>query len=90
MGISDILNNLISDWTGVVKGIAGLAALALVVITAIVTRGSWAKILISMAVGAFVVWGVTMNGLGWFSDGINGELTTAPATLVVTESTPVV
>lgn len=80
MGLSEFLNNLFSTWTGVVQAFAFLAAITLIVVTAIVTKLAWGKIIVSTLVAGFVVWAVTMNGLGWFSSSIDRE-TTATATV---------
>lgn len=78
--ISDKANALIVDWTAVIKGFALLAAIVFVVIVAITTKLAWGKVIVSLLVGGVVVWGVTMNGLGWFADGVDSELNSAPAT----------
>ncbi|WP_417541364.1 hypothetical protein [Microbacterium maritypicum] len=77
--ISDKANALIVDWTAVLKGFALLAAIIFVVWVAIATKLAWARVLMSLVVGGVVVWGVTMNGLGWFADGVDSELNSAPA-----------
>ena len=64
-------------------GFAALAAITFIVLTAIWTKLAWGKILVSTLVAAFVVWAVTMNGLGWFSSSIDSEVTSAPAVSVV-------
>lgn len=79
MSISEWLNNFFAEWTIVVKGFAALAAITFIVLTAIWTKLAWGKILVSTLVAAFVVWAVTMNGLGWFSSSIDSEVTSAPA-----------
>lgn len=79
MSISEWLNNFFAEWTNVVKGFAALAAITFIVLTAIWTKLAWGKILVSTLVAAFVVWAVTMNGLGWFSSSIDSEVTSAPA-----------
>lgn len=83
MALSEWLNNFFADWTNVVKGFAVLAAITFIVLTAIWTKLAWGKILVSTLVAAFVVWAVTMNGLGWFSSSIDSEVTSAPAVSVV-------
>ena len=83
MALSEWLNNFFADWTNVVKGFAALAAITFIVLTAIWTKLAWGKILVSTLVAAFVVWAVTMNGLGWFSSSIDSEVTSAPAVSVV-------
>lgn len=83
MSLSEWLNNFFADWTNVVKGFAALAAITFIVLTAIWTKLAWGKILVSTLVAAFVVWAVTMNGLGWFSSSIDSEVTSAPAVSVV-------
>ncbi len=87
MALSEYLNNLFSTWTGVVQAFALLASIVLIVVVAIVTRLAWGKLLITTLVAGFVVWAVTMNGLGWFSQTINNETNAAPAitTIVVHE-----
>lgn len=83
MALSEWLNNFFAEWTNVVKGFAALAAITFIVLTAIWTKLAWGKILVSTLVAAFVVWAVTMNGLGWFSSSIDSEVTSAPAVSVV-------
>lgn len=84
MALSEWLNNFFADWTGVVRGFAALAAITFIVFTAIWTKLAWGKILVSTLVAAFVVWAVTMNGLGWFSSSIDNEINGAPAISVTT------
>lgn len=79
MALSEWLNTFFADWTNVVKGFAALAAITFIVLTAIWTKLAWGKILVSTLVAGFVVWAVTMNGLGWFSSSIDNEVTSAPA-----------
>lgn len=78
MSLSDFFNNLISDWTVVVKGFAALAAIIFVVVTAIVTKLAWARIVVSVVVAGFVIWAVTMDGLGFFATAVDQE-TALPA-----------
>ena len=85
MSISEWLNSFFADWTGVVKGFAALAAITFIVLTAIWTKLAWGRIVVATLVAAFVVWAVTMDGLGWFSSGINTEITGAPAVSLVIE-----
>lgn len=88
MGLSETLNSLFADWTGVIKAFASLAAITLILVVAIVTKLAWGKLLITTMVAAFVIWAVTMNGLGFFSDTIDREL--APATPTTSSIAPVV
>lgn len=85
MSISEFFNNFFADWTVVVKGFAGLAAITFVVLTAIWTKLAWGRIIVATLVAAFVVWAVTMDGLGWFSSGIDNEVNGAPAVTTVIE-----
>ena len=66
-------------WTGVFPAFALLASLALVIIVSYVSRLAWVKLLVMSLVAGFVIWAVTMNGLGWFSQTINQETNAAPA-----------
>ncbi len=79
MALSEYLNQLFSTWTGVFQAFALLASIALVIIVAIVSRLAWGKLLVTSLVAGFVIWAVTMNGLGWFSQTINQETNAAPA-----------
>ena len=79
MALSEYLNNLFSTWTGVFQAFALLASIALIIVVAIVSRLAWGKILVTTLVAGFVVWAVTLNGLGWFSQTINTETNAAPA-----------
>lgn len=79
MALSEYLNNLFSTWTGVFQAFALLASIALIIVVAIVSRLAWGKILVTTLVAGFVVWAVTLNGLGWFSQTINNETNAAPA-----------
>ena len=72
--MSDFLNTLIANWTETVKAFAALAAITLIVVVAIVTKLAWGKIIVTMIVAGAVVWAVTMNGLGWFSEKIDSEM----------------
>ncbi|ODT21529.1 MULTISPECIES: hypothetical protein [unclassified Microbacterium] len=81
MALSEYLNNLFSTWTGVVQAFALLASIVLVIVVAIVTRLAWGKLLVTSLVAGFVIWAVTMNGLGWFSQTINNETNAAPAAI---------
>ncbi|GAA1746558.1 hypothetical protein [Microbacterium paludicola] len=72
--ISDKANQLIADWSTVIRGAAVLAAITIVVITAIKTKLAWAATALSLVVGGAMIWGVTMDGLGWFSQGVDNEL----------------
>ncbi|KDA07190.1 hypothetical protein DC31_00270 [Microbacterium sp. CH12i] len=83
MSLSEYLNDLFSTWTDVVKGFALLASIILVIVVAIVTRLAWGKLLVTTLVAGFVIWAVTMNGLGWFSQTINNETNAAPASVTV-------
>jgi len=76
--ISDQANALIVDWTGVLKGFALLAAIIFVVWVAIASRLAWGRVIVSTLVGGFIVWAVTMDGLGWFAEGVDSELNSAP------------
>lgn len=71
--MSEFINSLIANWTVTVKAFAVLAAITLVIVTAIKTKGSWTAIIISLLTGGIVVWAVTMNGLGWFSERVGDE-----------------
>lgn len=71
--MSDFLNELFADWTGVIRIFAGLAAITLIVVVAIASKLAWGKIIMSTIVAAFVLWAVSGNGLGWFSDKIGEE-----------------
>lgn len=82
MSLSEILNDLFSTWTGVVRGFAMLAAIVVVVVVAIMTKLAWGKLLVTCLVAGFVIWAVTMNGLGWFSTAIRNE-TTVPAAMTI-------
>lgn len=73
MALSDFLNDLFSTWTGVVQAFALLASIVVVVVVAIVTRLAWGKLIVTSLVAGFVIWAVTMNGLGWFSETIDNE-----------------
>lgn len=79
-GVSDTANGLISTWTTVIRGAAGLAALIIVLVTAVKTRFAIASTLLSVVVAGFLLWAVTANGLGWFSNSIDQEVTSSPAT----------
>ncbi|MCT2223769.1 hypothetical protein [Microbacterium paraoxydans] len=79
MALSEYLNNLFSTWTGVFQAFALLASIALIIVVAIISRLAWGKILVTTLVAGFVVWAVTLNGLGWFSQTINNETNAAPA-----------
>ncbi|MGC5173050.1 hypothetical protein ACLQ2Q_20620 [Microbacterium sp. DT81.1] len=79
MALSEYLNQLFSTWTGVFQAFALLASIALVIIVAIVSRLAWGKLLVTSLVAGFVIWAVTMNGLGWFSQTINQETNAASA-----------
>ncbi|ALJ22383.1 MAG: hypothetical protein Q7T17_13160 [Microbacterium sp.] len=79
MALSEYLNNLFSTWTGVFQAFALLASIALIIAVAIISRLAWGKILVTTLVAGFVVWAVTLNGLGWFSQTINNETNAAPA-----------
>jgi len=83
MALSDFLNNLFATWTGVVQAFALLASIVVVVVVAVVTRLAWGKLLVTSIVAGFVIWAVTMNGLGWFSQTIGNE-TTASSTSITT------
>lgn len=78
--MSDFLNTLIANWTETVKAFAALAAITLIVVVAIVTKLAWGKIIVTMIVAGAVVWAVTMNGLGWFSEKIDSETATGQVT----------
>ena len=80
MALSEYLNQLFSTWTGVFQAFALLASIALVIIVAIVSRLAWGKLLVTSLVAGFVIWAVTMNGLGWFSQTINQETNAAAIT----------
>jgi hypothetical protein len=86
MSLSQYLNNLFSTWTGVVQGFALLASIVLIVVVAIVTKLAWGKLLVTTLVAGFVVWAVTMNGLGWFSSTINKETKALPAVSVTIDT----
>jgi hypothetical protein len=73
-GISDTANSLISTWSTVIRGAAGLAALIIILVTAVKTRLAIASTLLSVVVAGFLLWAVTANGLGWFSTSINQEV----------------
>lgn len=85
MSLSEYLNNLFSTWTGVVQAFALLASIIVVVVVAVVTRLAWGKLLVTSLVAGFVIWAVTMNGLGWFSQTINQETNAAPAISTVVD-----
>jgi hypothetical protein len=85
MSLSEYLNNLFSTWTGVVQAFALLASIIVVVVVAVVTRLAWGKLLVTSLVAGFVIWAVTMNGLGWFSQTINQETNGAPAISTVVD-----
>lgn len=78
-GLSDTLNGAIVDWTGVARGGAVLAAIIIVLVTAIKTRLAIASTLLSVVVAGFLLWAVTADGLGWFSNGIEQEFAASPA-----------
>lgn len=91
--MSDFINTLIANWTGVIRGFALLAAITLIIVVAIVSKLAWGRIIITTIVAAFVIWAVTGNGLGWFSEKI-GEETNAsahaiePETITIYEASP--
>lgn len=76
--VSDTANGLIGTWTTVIRGAAGLAALIIILVTAIKTRLAIASTLLSVVVAGFLLWAVTANGLGWFSNSINQEVKGSP------------
>ena len=64
---------------GVFQAVALLASIARIIVVAIISRLAWGKILVTTLGAGFVVWAVTLNGLGWFSQTINNETNAAPA-----------
>lgn len=77
--VSDTANSMIATWTTVIKGGAVLAAIIIVLVTAIKTRFAIASTLLSVVVAGFLLWAVTADGLGWFSNSIDQEVTGSPA-----------
>lgn len=82
-GISDTANGMIANWTTVFKGAAVLAAIIIVLFTAIKTKLAVASMIISVIVAAFLLWAVTGNGLGWFSNSIDQEVSGSPAVIQI-------
>ncbi len=82
-GLSSWANSAITSWTTVVKGAALLVGIVLFVVTAVKTKLSVASMIVAGLMSGFLIWAVTMNGLGWFSTGIGGETNQglAPASL---------
>jgi uncharacterized membrane protein YdcZ (DUF606 family) len=81
--VSDTANNAILTWTGVIKSGAVLAAIIIVLVTAIKTKLAIASTLLAVVVAGFLLWAVTGDGLGWFSNGINQEFTSSPAAVEI-------
>jgi len=77
--VSDTANTLIANWTGVIQGAAVLVAIVIVVVTAVKTRLAIASTTLSVVVAGILLWAVTADGLGWFSNSIDQEVTGSPA-----------
>lgn len=75
----DWINNLIADGTTTLRAFVFLAAAVIFLVVAITTRFAVGKTLITAILAGFVVWAVSLNGLGWFSERV-GDETSSPAT----------
>lgn len=73
MGFFDWANGFLADASALVKGFTLLACIVVFLSVAIKTRFAIASTILTLVIGGFVVWAVTLNGLGWFSEGINQE-----------------
>lgn len=72
-GIFDWANDVTAQGTVLVKSVVFLACIVMVVFTAVKTKMAIASVLMTAAMAAFVIWAVTMDGLGWFANGIGEE-----------------
>ena len=77
MGFFDWANGLIADFHVLIGSVAVVVALVLFVFAAVRSRGGIVAMLLAGLGAAFIVWLVTLDGLGFFSNAIRGETNAA-------------
>lgn len=73
MGFFDWAGALLSDANNLIKGAAVVVAAAIFISAAVKSRGGIVAMILSGIAGGFIIWAVTLNGLGFFSNTINEE-----------------
>lgn len=76
--------NLITNAELLIRAATAVIVSVIILATLIKTR-ALIPVVVSMVVGGLVLWGVTMNGAGWFGSRINDDANklAAPAAAVV-------
>ncbi len=74
--------SLTSDLTALLRAAAAVVAIFMVLATWVKTRAA-VPIVAAVIVGGFVLWAVTADGLGWFSDRIGDDADRLAAAVVV-------
>lgn len=73
MGFFDWVGGLLTDGLNLIKAAAVLVAAAIFISAAVKSRGGIVAMILAGIAGGFIIWAVTLNGLGFFSSTINEE-----------------